>query len=442
MNSVNPRMIHGKLILSITLMCLFSSCIVAAYVWHMEKNKIGQDILWQAKSGFKHVNSQIRTLLNSPDNLDPDLIQKQLIITMSRQEQNQSGQFVAIGIYTLDKKLLAMVTDDTYKYSELVRDKAGKPEKTIKTNTNMEFSVIDIGGIPHMQILSPLNNDFGEMAALGETFFALAPRALEKIRTKAVKIAGAAVIIVIFTTCLIYPVVLSLVNQVSLLSARLFESNLELLKVLGSAVAKRDSDTDSHNYRVTIISVKLAESLKLTRPEIQRLIKGAFLHDVGKIGIEDNILHKPGQLTENEFMVMKKHVPYGVDIVNKAEWIKEATDIVECHHERYDGKGYGKGLKGNQIPEIARIFSIADVFDALTSRRPYKEPFSFEKTMKIILAGRGSHFDPDFVDTFENIASPLFARYSQMEDNNLKTELSALIKKYFPGRFHTILKRG
>lgn len=182
---------------------------------------------------------------------------------------------------------------------------------------------------------------------------------------------------------------------------------------------------------MTIISVKLAGRLGLSADDIRCLIKGAFLHDVGKIGIEDGILHKPGRLTDDEFSIMKNHVPFGLDIVNKAEWIKDSMDIVGCHHEKYDGSGYGEGLEREQIPETARIFAIADVFDALTSRRPYKEPFSFEKTMDILKSGRGSHFDPDYIDAFESISRSIFEGYAGREDDDLKKELDAIIKKYF-----------
>lgn len=431
MNSVNPQRIHRKLIFRIFLMGLVISILVGAGVWQMEKNRIGQDIQWDAKAGIKHFNSQVRTSLNTPNTLNPNRIRQLLATAMGQRRQHRSGRFVSMGVYTLNKDLVAIVTDDTYEYNNLVRDKAGRLNNKGKTHGTMKLSIIPINGIPHIQIISPLNNDLGEIAAHGEAFFAVAPETLETARTKAVKLAGAAVLIIMLTAGLIYPVVVTLLNRVSSLSAKLFESNLEMLKVLGSAVAKRDSDTDSHNYRVTIISVKLAEQLKLSKPKIQRLIKGAFLHDVGKIGIEDDILHKPGRLSEDEFTVMKNHVPFGLDIVGKAAWIKEATDIVGYHHEKYDGSGYGHGLKGDQIPQIARIFSIADVFDALTSRRPYKKPFSFEKAMDIIIAGRGNHFDPAFVDAFEKIALPLFDTYARREDDTLKTELAALVKTYF-----------
>ncbi len=431
MDSIDPRIIHRKFIFRICSMGLIIAIVVGTGVWQTGKNKIGQDILWSAKVGFKHLNNRILMLLNNPDDLNSKLIQQQIVTVMSDRRNNQLGWFVSVGIYNLKGELVTMVLDDTYEYIELVREKTGRLNKDIETYKAMEFSVTKIEGIPHMQIISPLKNDLNDLSAYGETFFAVAPETVEKIRAEAIRLAGASILIVLLTTGLLYPVVVTLLNRVSSLSAKLFEANLEMLNVLGSAVAKRDSDTDSHNYRVTIISVKLAEILGLSKQKIQQLIKGAFLHDVGKIGIEDDILHKPGRLSEDEFAQMKNHVPYGVDIVTRAEWIKEAADIVGYHHEKYDGSGYSSGLKGDQIPEITRIFSIADVFDALTSQRPYKEPFSFEKTMDIIRTGKGNHFDPVYVDAFETIAFSMFETYAKREDNKLKTELAPLIKQYF-----------
>src|SRR5690606_25377678 len=106
------------------------------------------------------------------------------------------------------------------------------------------------------------------------------------------------------------------------------------------------------------------------------LIKGALLHDVGKIGVSDGILLKPGRLTDDEFKEMRRHVEYGYDIVGPVRWLSDACDVVRHHHEKYDGSGYDGKLSNGQIPLAARIFAIADVFDALTSRRPYKEPMT------------------------------------------------------------------
>lgn len=164
---------------------------------------------------------------------------------------------------------------------------------------------------------------------------------------------------------------------------------------------------------------------------MQALIKGAFLHDVGKIGIRDVILLKPGRLHEDEFRIMKQHVNHGLDITGRSPWLRDAAAVVGGHHEKFDGSGYPSGLAGENIPVEARIFAIADVFDALTSRRPYKEPLSYEATMEILEEGGGSHFDPALLDAFRRIAPDLHARYSGREDDGMRQELEALTSRYF-----------
>ena len=203
------------------------------------------------------------------------------------------------------------------------------------------------------------------------------------------------------------------------------------MQVLGGAIAKRDSDTDAHNYRVTVYSVALAEAVALPRDQIQSLIKGALLHDVGKLGIRDNVLLKPGKLDAEEFTVMKTHVEHGLDITARATWLADAQDVVGGHHEKFDGAGYPRGLAGDDIPINARIFAIADVFDALTSKRPYKEPLSFDATMEILDQGRGSHFDPDLLDSFAGIAADLYAEYGGQDDDRARRRLDSLSHNYF-----------
>ena len=384
-----------------------------------------------AKNGFKMLNNRIRDLFDNPKELKSSAIQHELDRLMSERRNIQLGMVIWVGIYDLNGKRIAQIRDDTYERIEWVEKLAGQVQGKIRKHGHLEFIVYDIENVPHVQIISPIKNGLNELSAYGESFFTVSSDTLDNLRNRAFNLALSAMFVVIVTTALLYPVIINLLNRVSSLSARLFEANLEILKVLGSAVAKRDSDTDSHNYRVTIISVKLAEVCELSRDDIRRLIKGAFLHDVGKIGIEDEILHKPGRLTEDEFQLMKKHVAYGIDIVNKAEWIKEAVDIVGYHHEKFDGSGYDGGIEGSVVPKIARIFTIADVFDALTSRRPYKEPYSYDETMDIIRAGRGNHFDPSLIDAFESIAKLIYKNYAGREDQQLIEELNIIIKKYF-----------
>lgn len=431
MNVANPRTIHRNLIVRISVTGFIISALFGFAAWQYEKKDIRQEILLRAENGFKMLNNQIRDLFDNPKELKPSAIQHKLDRIMSERRNIQLGLFIWVGIYDLYGKRIAQVRDDTYERIERVEKLAGQVQGNIRKHDHLEFTVFNIEDVPHVQIISPIKNSLNELSAYGETFFAVSSDTLDNLREKALDLALSAMFVVIVTTALLYPVIINLLSRVSSLSARLFEANLEILKVLGSAVAKRDSDTDSHNYRVTIISVKLAEVCGLPKDDIRRLIKGAFLHDVGKIGIKDEILHKPGRLTEDEFQLMKKHVAYGIDIVNKAEWLKEAVDIVGYHHEKFDGSGYDSGIEGGVVPKIARIFIIADVFDALSSRRPYKEPYSYDETMDIIRAGRGNHFDPSVVDAFETIARSIYKNYAGREDKQLIEDLDIIIKKYY-----------
>ncbi|MFT7004930.1 MAG: HD-GYP domain-containing protein (c-di-GMP phosphodiesterase class II), partial [Sulfurimonas sp.] len=165
--------------------------------------------------------------------------------------------------------------------------------------------------------------------------------------------------------------------------------------------------------------------------KLTALIQGAFLHDVGKIGISDSILLKPDKLTVDEFETMKRHVYLGKDIIKNSKQLEDAKDVVEYHHEKYDGSEYLKGLKGEEIPINARIYPIADVFDALTSKRPYKEPYSYEKTKSMMQELSGKHFDPKFLDTFFDIVPELYNDIKdKYSDDNIKRLLEEKIYNY------------
>ena len=161
-------------------------------------------------------------------------------------------------------------------------------------------------------------------------------------------------------------------------------------------------------------------------PEVlPALIKGAFLHDVGKIGIPDTILLKPGRLDEKEFIIMKQHVDLGIALIKKIPWCDDALAVIGFHHEKFDGSGYPNGLKGDEIPLAARIFAVIDVFDALISMRPYKEPFSFQHAIESIRDGSGRHFDPIIVTTFYEIAESI---WNDVANKNID-ELEKLLRE-------------
>jgi HD-GYP domain-containing protein (c-di-GMP phosphodiesterase class II) len=134
--------------------------------------------------------------------------------------------------------------------------------------------------------------------------------------------------------------------------------------------------------------------------QVVHVRRGSLLHDIGKMAIPDEILHKKGKLTEEEWAIMREHPKHAYQWLQSVGYLKEALDIPYCHHERWDGSGYPRGLKGAEIPLIARLFAIVDVWDALRSDRPYRKAMSLEETMKLILEGSGTHFDPNVVDNF------------------------------------------
>ncbi len=240
-----------------------------------------------------------------------------------------------------------------------------------------------------------------------------------------------ATLAVLATAFTLYPLMLALLRRSMGLSRSLLDSNLSLIRSLGNAVAKKDSGTDAHNYRVTLYAIGLAEALGVSSTEISHLVAGAFLHDVGKIGIPDSILLKGGALTPAERQIMQTHPIIGTEIVTGNPWLQEAAVIIRHHHERLDGKGYPDGLQGEVIPLIARIFAVVDVFDALTSERSYKSPLGFDEALQIILNESGAHFDPRVVDTFRNIAPALYVEITRADRIELEHRLRDALSRYF-----------
>lgn len=229
----------------------------------------------------------------------------------------------------------------------------------------------------------------------------------------------------------IYPVVVHLSRENAYKARQVLESHIAMMEALGRAIAKRDSDTGAHNYRVAWLAARTAEALGLQGTAMQSLIAGSFLHDAGKIGIPDAILLKPGRLDEDEMATMRTHVEQGEDIVTGAGWLDGARAVVGSHHEKWDGSGYPRGLAGEAIPLSARIFAIADVFDALSSRRPYKEPLPFEQVMAILQEGRGSHFDPTVLDTFTQLAPQLHAQLQGLDEAATRKLMTDMVQRHF-----------
>jgi HD-GYP domain-containing protein (c-di-GMP phosphodiesterase class II) len=177
-------------------------------------------------------------------------------------------------------------------------------------------------------------------------------------------------------------------------------SYFETIRGLVKALELRDMETEGHSERVVALSLLLGERLGLSRLELDHLVLGAYLHDIGKIGVPDAVLLKPGRLDPAERAIIETHVANGMRILGEIPFLRTATAVVLHHHERWDGGGYPNRVAGQEIPIAARIFAVVDVFDALVSDRPYRRAMSFAMARGVVLDGRGTQFDPEVVDAF------------------------------------------
>jgi putative two-component system response regulator len=201
-------------------------------------------------------------------------------------------------------------------------------------------------------------------------------------------------------------------------TAELRHTRLEIIKRLGRAGEFRDNETGMHVIRVAHYCRLLGEAVRMNEEDIDLLFHAAPMHDIGKIGIRDNVLLKPGKLDDDEMKIMRQHVPFGAEIIGEHAdgLLSMARTIALTHHEKWDGTGYPRGLKGEAIPLVGRITSIADVFDALTSVRPYKKAWPVEDAVTWIQREAGRSFDPELVSKFVALLPQILAIRTQYSD--------------------------
>ncbi len=191
---------------------------------------------------------------------------------------------------------------------------------------------------------------------------------------------------------------------------KLQQAHSKLLEAYGAtiegwshAMDLRDRETEGHSRRVTELALKLARAFGMSDEQLAQIRHGSLLHDMGKLGVPDSILHKPDKLTPEEWNIMRKHPQFAYDMLYPIEYLRTALDIPFCHHEKWDGTGYPRGLKNNEIPVSARIFAVVDVWDALISDRPYRPAWKNEDALEYIRQQAGTHFDPQVVHLFLKI---------------------------------------
>ncbi len=415
--------VNQKLIVRLLLAWIVLSLLIGAGVFFLEARKIDAYVVTLATDESSGFIEEDRDNLNSPDPARRERLYRE------SRKHIEVGHFIAVKLYNRNK---AMIVEADHPAVRSIQREIARHRRDMDLTDAVHFRKFYGEGFQiYVLIVTPLKTAARETAGYFEGVYKVSPQTMAEFKNRIFLSLLQVVVIIFFTTLTIYPIVLTLNRGLIRRTGELFQANIGMLKVLGSAIAKRDSDTNLHNHRVTIYAVRLAEAVGLKRESVAGLIKGSFLHDVGKIAISDRILLKPGKLTDEEREIMKTHVNHGMDIIGSYGWLKDALDVVRRHHEKFDGTGYPAGLRGGEIPIAARIFPLADVFDALTSRRPYKEPIPLEKAVQIIKDSSGSFFDPSLVDAFIGMAGALHAEIGEAEDALLERKLDGLIDRYF-----------
>lgn len=418
---MHPNNIHLTVIKRLFFGWLLLSAVIGGVVFYLKTENI--DVLVR--------NLALResaTLTSSYLDYSRQPTLEHLEALQRRSEEHTRSHFVVIELYDSDKKLLVEALRSG---SDRISQEAHTRVHIFPLGKKPHYQKFYIEGQMLLQVMTPLWDQSQNLVGYFEGVYQVDEATLKDIKQDVIGTLALVVVVILATSVMLYPIIISLNRGLMKLSSDLLRGNLELMDVLGSAIAKRDSDTNTHNYRVTIYAIRLAEALGLGAEQIRNLIAGAFLHDVGKIGVRDNILLKPDKLTDEEFQTMRSHVMQGVDIIAKSHWLQGARKVVEFHHEKFDGSGYPKGLKGGDIPLVARIFTIADVFDALTSRRPYKEPFPFEEALLFMQEKRGSQFDPELLNIFFTIIPALYREVGAATDAEVEAMLNKLVQKHF-----------
>jgi HD-GYP domain-containing protein (c-di-GMP phosphodiesterase class II) len=417
--------IHRWLLTRLVLVWFALSVVSGGLVHFFGNARLDDHVMNMAKEETAIYRAGLIEYLQSPTDETRALFKQNMDLAIEK------DNFLVIRIYDIHLKAIAEAMKSSAKENEKRlfpknRTRLPKEEDTAKK--------LALDGDTFLHMYLPLRDSQGAEIGFLEGIYHAPQEILIQMKSQSLWALAFVMLAVFLTSLAMYPLIIRLNSKLTHYSHILALTNVGMLKVLGSAIAKRDSDTNIHNYRVTLYSVRLGEKLGLDNDAMQGLIKGAFLHDVGKIAISDTILLKPGKLTDEEFEIMKTHINHGEDIIAGYAWLQDAADVVRYHHEMFDGSGYQANIAGEDIPRNARIFAVADVFDALTSRRPYKEPLGLKASVKIIQKLQGTHFDPAIVEVFLERAEEFYQEIYDKDEPILHRKLEACISTYFKER--------
>jgi HD-GYP domain-containing protein (c-di-GMP phosphodiesterase class II) len=431
--------VRRTLVARLALMATGIALGMAVLAYMAEERMLEREVVFEAQAGLEELADRTRELM-AMEGLKPrEAFRRTLSELEAARKERRNGIVVYAGFSKPGLDGAEEYLDRGFVLHQAVWDYVHSGRAPQPEGGEAWSSTTVIADLLCVHAVLPLGDPARNETGRAEIVFAPAPQVLASMNRKSAMTAAIVVLITLATTGLLYPVVLRLTDRLVAFSRNMQAANFETLALLGCVVAKRDSDTDEHNYRVTLYALHMGEALGLDADQMRALTKGAFLHDVGKIAIRDDILLKPGRLTREEFEIMKTHVRHGLDVIDRSTWLRDARDVVGGHHEKFDGEGYPAGLEGPGIPLTARVFTVADVFDALTSRRPYKAPLSCAEALGILVRGRGRHFDPEVVDLFATMAEGLHERYAHRKGSELKAELIDMSWRYFQADAETLV---
>jgi len=425
--------IHATVALRLAGVSVVLAILLGAIAYVVEAGRVENVAVNLALRAASHYDDTARRLLASGDRVELERWLRHFLA---------ETPFIGVRLYDAQRRLAGETSEFAAQGTDNpIANAAARHAHDFPRSGTRHANRLRIGSEEIVQIVLPLIRSDGGVDGYFEGAYRVPVEAQLALHHRVRDAALAVPAIVLLAGLALYPVILLWHRRALRLSDDLLRANLELLQLLGSAVALRDSDTAAHNYRVTLYAVALAEKMGLAIPQIADLIAGALLHDVGKIGIPDAILLKPGTLTEEEFVLMRQHVSLGLGLLREAPWLSGAMAIVAGHHERFDGQGYPERTNGDAIPLSARLFAVADVFDALTSQRPYKAPMSFRQAMDILAKEAGAHLDPVAVAAFSEIARPLYEQIGAADQEHLRGLLREILDRYFWGQKPTLATR-
>ena len=413
--------IHKLVLTRLLAVWLVMTPIVCGVLIYVELEQVDSQVLELALNEAAAFDQQLLDQMPAADEATRQALQQ---VASRLVDQH----FVLVDVYDVQQNHLASSVDAA---NLVVQKTLDAKHHQFPLNERLHYEKLELDGHLYVQVLIPLKTSTQAVAGYFEGVYQVDEQELEHIESEVYHLLLMVVVVISMTTLALYPIILYLNRQLIKFSGDVFRANLELMKVMGASIAKRDYTTDAHNYRVTLYAVKMGRLLDFDVVQMRHLLVGAFLHDVGKIGVSDAILRKNGPLTESEQAKMREHVRIGLDIVADASWLEGAREVIQYHHEKYDGSGYLEGLAGEAIPINARIFAIIDVFDALMSSRPYKKPYTLSKALDVLEEGRGSHFDPELLDLFVSHAAALHGAIGNATYFELTSRLSEETRRYF-----------